>query len=106
MFVEWSGSSPRGRGKLQRAVGVDDDERLIPARAGKTPDGSGGWVPAPAHPRAGGENAAETRHGYYESGSSPRGRGKQWSCEPHSFAVRLIPARAGKTSAGTGFVKM
>ena len=71
------GSSPRGRGKLECGLTVLGGERLIPARAGKTPERAATRQCAWAHPRAGGENAirAETVDGL--RGSSPRGRGKR-----------------------------
>ena len=51
-----AGSSPRGRGKPELAHPGPVDERLIPARAGKTTRGQGRPPCPPAHPRAGGEN--------------------------------------------------
>ena len=98
-----SGSSPRGRGKLHSGIQASVEIRLIPARAGKTgPALFAGWRVA-AHPRAGGENAVCSSSTRSTSGSSPRGRGKL--CGRHVLARchRLIPARAGKTSSGTGY---
>ena len=54
-----------------------------------------------AHPRAGGENLWEDRIRALEHGSSPRGRGKRPVLAQLNRVVRLIPARAGKTSLGT-----
>ena len=71
--------------------------RLIPAWAGKTTFGARIAATAAAHPRVGGENEIRVHVFGAGDGSSPRGRGKQWSCKPHSFATRLIPAWAGKT---------
>ena len=91
------GSSPRGRGKRNGRDGGSRRTGLIPARAGKT---ASRWAEVSlraAHPHAGGENPSPFPWVASPGGSSPRGRGKQWSCEPHSFAVRLIPAWAGKT---------
>ena len=51
-----SGSSPRGRGKPRNLVSLHPGERLIPARAGKTPSSSSTSSATTAHPRAGGEN--------------------------------------------------
>ena len=53
-----AGSSPRGRGKLDRSIVTPVSPGIIPARAGKT---RGCWLPAAppqAHPRAGGENVS------------------------------------------------
>ena len=93
-----SGSSPRGRGKLI-FVGFDDlEERLIPARAGKTLFAWRHWIVGRAHPRAGGENDPGSKETMALPGSSPRGRGKPHR-RRHCIRVgQLIPARAGKTS--------
>ena len=52
-----SGSSPRGRGKLDVLDADSSEGRLIPARAGKTIAIENGLDTVQAHPRAGGENA-------------------------------------------------
>ena len=70
------GSSPRGRGKLQRPELSTFNTRLIPARAGKTPHQQLIHLIPPAHPRAGGENALVAVHFLAHCGSSPCGRGK------------------------------
>ena len=54
-----------------------------------------------AHPRAGGENSTVERLSLSYSGSSPRGRGKRARIVGRSAGVRLIPARAGKTTTST-----
>ena len=96
-FGGGGGSSPRVRGKLRQGWIALASCRLIPARAGKTLQGSeyrtAGW----AHPRACGENLQVSNLSRCDYGSSPRVRGK-----PHRLpaAIRrrwLIPARAGKT---------
>ena len=73
--------------------------RLIPARAGKTPNNCeiacDGW----AHPRAGGENIECRPECDSDDGSSPRGRGKPPIVGDWKGARRLIPARAGKTAS-------
>ena len=92
-----SGSSPRGRGK-PTAVGLRPPaQRLIPARAGKTPCGSAAAKTSAAHPRAGGENVDGVVNLVASPGSSPRGRGKPLAPTGHRRQRRLIPARAGKT---------
>ena len=93
------GSSPRGRGKRGYAPWRPSDRRLIPARAGKTfhrrlvADRCG------AHPRAGGENVVSGGVWSEEAGSSPRGRGKPCAVRIRRPPLRLIPARAGKTTS-------
>ena len=92
-----TGSSPRGRGKRRRLGGRRRYQRLIPARAGKTPETHPHGGPTSAHPRAGGENPGGDDGQSIGFGSSPRGRGKRLVNDAHLVRVRLIPARAGKT---------
>ena len=73
--------------------------RLIPARAGKTVVRRARREVSGAHPRAGGENRVDTLTDGALSGSSPRGRGKLGSDSMSMGVDRLIPARAGKTTA-------
>ena len=91
------GSSPRGRGKRVNGVRHVLIRGLIPAWAGKTGKDFPGSSPAPAHPRAGGENRLTWTGRTLAPGSSPRGRGKLIMTKIKRFACRLIPARAGKT---------
>ena len=70
------GSSPRVRGKRARLHVRGLGQRLIPARAGKTPPGATAARTASAHPRACGENVTEAAADANASGSSPRVRGK------------------------------
>ena len=96
---ESGGSSPLARGKL-RLVHLRRTRRgLIPARAGKT-----GKRPSVsdlhwAHPRSRGENRGFIRGVGGEAGSSPLARGKPARVPASIRPARLIPARAGKTSA-------
>ena len=95
------GSSPRGRGKPLGGGVRARSHRLIPARAGKTPQSSRAAPLFAAHPRAGGENPGwDAPLGDYR-GSSPRGRGKlpDFNCVDGIFG--LIPARAGKTAVSS-----
>ena len=71
-----SGSSPRGRGKRARDIARINQQRLIPAWAGKTHEAAHVQVIDGAHPRVGGENAARSNVSGVTCGSSPRGRGK------------------------------
>ena len=91
------GSSPRGRGKPPWVRLIPSRNGLIPARAGKTSTTRVEHFQHTAHPRAGGENAPSTAYPSHSPGSSPRGRGKRSCCCPFPRALRLIPARAGKT---------
>ncbi len=51
-----TGSSPRERGALDRALPREPHVRLIPARAGSTAARAARRTPGPAHPRASGEH--------------------------------------------------
>ena len=97
--LDAAGSSPRGRGKHRRDHAGRGPVRLIPARAGKTHPATPPEPATPAHPRAGGENRMILSPALPSSGSSPRGRGKLEGVEEARAAARLIPARAGKTTA-------
>ena len=93
-----AGSSPRGRGKPITINATNDSARLIPARAGKTLPRSHRETDVWAHPRAGGENWIYASEKSAGAGSSPRGRGKRGCRRRRPWRVRLIPARAGKTT--------
>ena len=95
------GSSPHGRGKPVSEWAAKRRWRLIPARAGKTPEWIGRLVGRAAHPRAGGENPPALIATWWAGGSSPRGRGKRLASSVRASWARLIPARAGKTRMRT-----
>ena len=78
--------------------GLIDRSRLIPARAGKTPAANHALPWSWAHPRACGENVDLARAQAPLPGSSPRVRGKPFPYGKYPRLIRLIPARAGKTS--------
>ena len=88
------------RGKREPAHQGMLGARLIPAREGKTPARYSSSNPAPAHPRACGENSARVRYMSPLGGSSPRVRGKLVHALALLVEAGLIPARAGKTRAG------
>ncbi|EFW09829.1 hypothetical protein HMPREF9005_1188 [Actinomyces sp. oral taxon 178 str. F0338] len=71
-----AGSSPRVRGKLSEWETRPYEDRLIPARAGKTRSHRRRRAGSRAHPRACGENEGERYAAVLEYGSSPRVRGK------------------------------
>ena len=91
------GSPPRVRGKRTRAISAILRSRITPARAGKTFISSADFCQHADHPRACGENVSRFSAMYAVSGSPPRVRGKRGSQSPLSAAVRITPARAGKT---------
>ena len=90
--------TPRLRGIRVPQGLVFDSQWFIPARAGKTAGRQLLRGPRRAHPRVGGENYWPTGGQDHATGSSPRGRGKPRGQHTQPVRVRLIPARAGKTS--------
>ncbi len=92
-----SGSSPRVRGKRDRAGNRPAIRRIIPARAGQTRPPARRPRRRPDHPRACGANAVSFQSTARCSGSSPRVRGKLVSSARTAFHDRIIPARAGQT---------
>ena len=93
------GSPPRVRGKPVLRPDCLVEQRITPARAGKTIIRSFPPSAGSDHPRACGENASSFRVRPDAYGSPPRVRGKltfRQSCAPF---IRITPARAGKTKA-------
>ena len=91
------GSSPLTRGKLPLDPPPVRMGGLIPAHAGKTGVRADDVHIPGAHPRSRGENAAASAVSLTMRGSSPLTRGKRGHVRVGHFAVRLIPAHAGKT---------
>ena len=91
------GSSPRVRGKPERASPVRNPGRLIPACAGKTPRQRRLRIGMRAHPRVCGENCRVSPVRPRRVGSSPRVRGKHRHARGRGVRGGLIPACAGKT---------
>ena len=95
------GSSPRVRGKRGLQRRPRGFAGLIPACAGKTPMQALALARFSAHPRVCGENPAVPASSATHRGSSPRVRGKPTCRGCPGRPPRLIPARAGKTRAGS-----
>ena len=95
----FTGSSPRGRGKLQLGPRRRQWRGLIPAWAGKTHGSRSALGGQWAHPRVGGENHFGNLSARNFLGSSPRGRGKLAVALEMGWPEGLIPAWAGKTSS-------
>ena len=93
------GSSPLTRGKRLHVAGLCLDGRLIPAHAGKTPEGHGAPEGPRAHPRSRGENSRRVDFRFFGTGSSPLTRGKLHAGNQGANHPGLIPAHAGKTPA-------
>ena len=77
----------------QTTIGV----RIIPARAGQTPERNPRERSGPDHPRACGANGRPSEPVRADAGSSPRVRGKRPALGHPPIARRIIPARAGQT---------
>ena len=92
------GSPPRVRGKRRWLVDQGKPARITPARAGKTPEPDTRQPSRWDHPRACGENYKVAFFSFPPRGSPPRVRGKLLICPSGSLAVRITPARAGKTA--------
>ena len=98
LLLSFDGSSPRVRGKPLADRQRPQRERIIPARAGQTPDPDAwSWL-RPDHPRACGANVDHLACVPFPAGSSPRVRGKHSICARPVSRTRIIPARAGQTS--------
>ena len=115
----WSGSSPLARGLPQSgawtschrgssplARGLRSDARydyqnmgIIPARAGFTPGSPRSPIMPRDHPRSRGVYATRIWVVSAMSGSSPLARGLLIEITPHVVPLRIIPARAGFTTA-------
>ena len=91
------GLSPRGRGKPDPDIIMEDGLRSIPAWAGETADRTRSSKAARVYPRVGGGNAAITASQSKQSGLSPRGRGKPRHCPLWRCVEGSIPAWAGET---------
>ena len=78
--------------------GLAENERLIPAHAGKTWPRRRRVLMRRAHPRSRGENTARALGIGRQTGSSPLTRGKPHSSALDAHGQRLIPAHAGKTN--------
>ena len=92
-----NGSSPRMRGKPDRASSNRRQLRIIPAHAGQTTGDTGLSVLFADHPRACGANAVSDKFHGRTNGSSPRMRGKHVRVGQRSAFHRIIPAHAGQT---------
>ena len=91
------GSSPLVRGQPAEDLENLDYTRIIPARAGPTPQfGNGAWIETD-HPRSCGANKKRAERISVICGSSPLVRGQHVRNVEMAIKVRIIPARAGPT---------
>ena len=94
-----SGSSPHARGLLGALDQQAQGPRIIPARAGFTVVGVLVLVGAGDHPRTRGVYIEKFLDVSVHLGSSPHARGLRSRAVYSARAFRIIPARAGFTSA-------
>ena len=97
----FGGSSPLARGLLSSVAGVVIDDRIIPARAGFTSSTRRRRTGASDHPRSRGVYIAIATRWHEDDGSSPLARGLPSQLPSQVSFLRIIPARAGFTWAGT-----
>ena len=93
------GSSPLARGLRQPRPHSRAYRRIIPARAGFTYKDTSGLEVGTDHPRSRGVYSGDTSGVGSTAGSSPLARGLLLFTTPEVNAARIIPARAGFTSA-------
>ena len=99
------GSSPLARGLLLRIHARGHRPGIIPARAGFTHSRPAEQLDRVDHPRSRGVYIIGGPEGSLEGGSSPLARGLPPPCTASEGTRRIIPARAGFTSAPTGAVR-
>ena len=91
------GSPPQVRGKLLEKIGIEKENGITPAGAGKTARKVHGTSCIKDHPRRCGENARTAQDMRLWTGSPPQVRGKPPRCRRKSPMTRIPPAGAGKT---------
>ena len=93
-----AGSPPRMRGKLFNLLSIIRKNRITPADAGKTLDGTPIKQENEDHPRGCGENLPLIAANGTTLGSPPRMRGKPIGQFDITARSRITPADAGKTN--------
>ena len=94
-----NGSSPLARGTRRGGSRRGGEQRIIPARAGNTAGALNMASIPPDHPRSRGEHPICRAASAKVSGSSPLARGTPPAPVCRRARGRIIPARAGNTSA-------
>ncbi len=100
------GSSPLVRGAREQRRGPLAGLGIIPARAGSTVCDKLCVLVIEDHPRSCGEHSATSILSSSCGGSSPLVRGARFGIGRFSFAVGIIPARAGSTSWGISWIRI
>ena len=96
------GSSPLARGLLELLLGLREQLRIIPARAGFTPRRAAGGRARRDHPRSRGVYGASRARGRRGGGSSPLARGLRRLRWVGRRVRGIIPVRAGFTRRRRG----
>ena len=99
-YYEDEGSSPLARGLLVHLIGLIAGGRIIPARAGFTPDAPTAPTSPTDHPRSRGVYEWIGTERLEAGGSSPLARGLPVTIRQTEIAGGIIPARAGFTEVG------
>ena len=94
--TRWTGSPPRGRGKVLDYDNGRSNGRITPAWAGKRRIEVGSFQLVGDHPRVGGEKVIGRSPISPSLGSPPRGRGKGLSLYFGTVCPGITPAWAGK----------
>ena len=97
--VDYTGSSPLARGLPGHVPHPLRPVRIIPARAGFTPDSGNEATAAGDHPRSRGVYVVWSDVGRPRPGSSPLARGLRPGDSEDATQGGIIPARAGFTSS-------
>ena len=95
------GSPPHGRGKDGKFIRINESTGITPAWAGKRKEQLDGVKKSEDHPRMGGEKAPAAGHCSTDTGSPPRGRGKEVADEGIGGIIRITPAWAGKRTGAS-----
>ena len=96
-----AGSSPLARGLHDLRIATDEEDRIIPARAGFTRPSRAEAVCPADHPRSRGVYLGQASWEATQEGSSPLARGLPGAGELGGDAGGIIPARAGFTAPQT-----
>ena len=95
-FRDVTGLSPRVRGNLPIAVGLERGNGSIPACAGEPPCASPSRIVRGVYPRVCGGTGTLMGNAYLGEGLSPRVRGNRLSRKPRLLQRGSIPACAGE----------
>ena len=99
------GSSPHARGTHNALLAAIIKAGIIPACAGNTWQSEQSRLVAGDHPRMRGEHIDVWLDDFMREGSSPHARGTRRQWRGHGQSAGIIPACAGNTNHGRGFLR-